>query len=492
MIDLVNARYVSHGSVLPPSRLLAAGTLLEVDIMTEKINIDTRNSGNRGLLRHLIPTAANTGRTCTFLEKSADLAVNLKRNLPTGAGTESLDKALHRFTPFLDLSEAEIMERLISAGSSNPKGKYGEVKSITLNNKPLQTFLSDSQTSKLAMRSGLSLPLTDMVVAAWTGQTTVPAAFLHSSPSHIKQLLHKDDSSKAEHIIPVPIVMAMGTCACCLSNDFTVAVDNHLLLSDLPASSIVKVLKDSAAVSAHDTSYAELVSGFLPQDEGDSSLLMTYLFSTERRMNNMSLFIPVMRLIIPKANKKAKGKTAPRWAIGWHCVECVRALFDDDDRKFLVARLASIERREDVINMLVKNHRTANLKKLWNEESISRRGSRIAGQTRQDNERKSKGRTPGNVPQLRKDELKELIDSFVEHFGPKSSEVKTHLFYHKSSKEHRIDQKSSLTAIRKIMNSQVSSRKENEDLISDIISLANLGSKPTTAAPVEDDGGEEE
>jgi len=468
--------------------------------MADVYNIETMNSGNSGLLRLLTPTTANTSPSEHFLTRSANRCVKLNKNTDLPIGRETLTEALVRFLPFLGQSEIEMEERLLGLSQHNLPGNYVSVGKVTVDGKPLKQLLPKSRnkqltsSAQLASDKGLSLTLMKMVTEAWMGKTTVPPAFLHSSPSHVRSLMFKDETSKEEFVVPAPVAFALGQCSCCLDNDFTTVVDNALFMQDLPISAVNKVIKDSVAVSAHNISLQELYSGFLSQgQEKDDTTLLHYLYSSERRMTRQTLFMPVLRLIIPKNLKKNQKNKSPRWAIGWHCIECVRALFGEEENRHLVARLSMISRRDDVIELLKEGGRKTDMRQLWNAQSTSRRNAKVQSDMRKIGDRKSLGRTNGNVPQLRKEELKELISEFVTHFGKKSPEVEANLFWHKASKSYRIATKSSLTKVRQIMNDTKEARAEQVSKITDL--MAGLSLAPVTEivqTTTTKDGGEEE
>jgi hypothetical protein len=424
--------------------------------------------------------------------------LNESNDLPIGR--ETLSEALLRFLPFLGLTEIEMKERLLGLSQHNLPANYVSVGKVTVDGKPLKNLLPTKKNKQLtsvaqmALDKGINLSLAQMVTDAWMGKTTVPPAFLHSSPSHIKTLMFKDKTSKEEFIIPAPVAMAMGQCSCCLDNDFSTAVDNHLFMHDLPVSAVNQLIKDSVAVSARNISFTELASGFLSQGrESDDTTLLHYLYSSERRMNRQTLFIPVLRLIIPQNSKKSKKDKAPRWAIGWHCLECVRALFGEDENRNLVARLSAIERRDDIVSLLQQGGRSTDLRQLWNAQSISRRNDSVQRNMREIGDRRSLGRTNGNAPQIRAEELKELISEFVAHFGKKSPEVAENLFWHKTSKGYRISSKSTLTKVRQMMNDTAKARVKQVSQITNLMAGLSLAPAPTDVqTTTTKDGGEEE
>jgi hypothetical protein len=453
--------------------------------MNKNYELITMNSGERSLLRHAIPAAANTDRLQTFMANASEVALVFATQ-----GSESplpnMAEAFVNKTPFLGMSVTEVIEKLTILSAKTSPDNFIGVEDVKVDGKKL-VLNERSRSAKIAVENGLSIPILDMVTDAWMGKTCVPVPFTYSSPSHVKSLMVTGPHVERQVNIPLPIAMTVGTCAGCSSQDFTRVLDNHLTIGDIGASGLEKLLKQTVAINNNGVDYAELVAEFsskIGDDEPVSAALLS-LFSTDRRLNNTSLFILVMKLTIHK--KKGRVPKTANWSIGWHCLDCVRTVFDDAEKNILMARLHAIARFEEVTSMMTSVNYQVKLSELWSQNSVSRRKKDVSDFVKVIDTNKSIGRSPGGATIHKKQDVLAMCDEFAKSFGPKSSEVKQNLFFHKPSKTWRVNSKSSVKKIQQLMNKEITHQKDKVSKTNALFELAMSGMAASTKMDVKPD-----
>lgn len=450
--------------------------------MNKNYELITMNSGERSLLRHAIPAAANTDRLQTFMANASEVAL-VFANQGNESPLPNMAEAFVNKTPFLNLSVPEVIEKLTVLASKTSPDNFIAVENVKVDGKKL-VLNERSRAAKIAVENGLSIPILEMVTNAWMGKTCVPVPFTYSSPSHVKSLMEIGPHVERQINIPLPIAMTVGTCAGCSSQDFTRVLDNHLTIGDLGAGSLEKLLKQTVAINNNGVDYAELVAEFSSKikDDNPPSAALLYLFSTDRRLNNTSLFIPVMKLTIQK--KTGRKPKSANWSIGWHCLDCVRTVFDDAEKNILMARLHAIARFEEVTSMMTAVNYQVKLSELWSQGSVSRRKQNVSDFVKEIDTHKSLGRTPGGATILKKQDVLAMCDEFATSFGPKSPEVKKNLFFHKPSKTWRVNSKSSVKQIQQLMNKEITYQQNKKSKTDALFDLAMSGMAASTKMEV--------